>query len=376
MPQRARLPEPAARTPSAANFDQDRPHPSVGWSISAMKYRAPWWLPGGNLQTIWPALYARRVTGGPPQYQRERWDTPDGDFIDVDFLDPPGAQASPVGDKQPQVRPEPERRPLLVLFHGLEGSSRSHYAEAFAGWASRARDWVYAVPHFRGCSGETQPCAPRAYHCWRLRGRSAGCWRRLQGPASTARKAAGRCSCRRRVAGRQRAAALGWRDGRVGQRSKVAAMRWPPSAPRMDHDGRRPCHRARLQPAGLHPHVPATPSRPRRCAKQAQHPGLFDRGAPRLAVRDLHAFDQLFTAPLHGFRQRRRLLARAPRPSRTWRASACRRWCSMPATIPSCPPAVAAPDRAKSAPAVTLWQPAAGRPRRFSPKGAPPGHLF
>ena len=47
---------------------------------------APWWLPGGHLQTIWPALFARRGCAAPPQYRRERWDTPDGDFVDVDFL--------------------------------------------------------------------------------------------------------------------------------------------------------------------------------------------------------------------------------------------------------------------------------------------------
>ncbi|MDB5732215.1 MAG: alpha/beta hydrolase fold protein, partial [Variovorax sp.] len=82
-------------------------------------YRAPCWLPGGHLQTIWAALYARRGLGGPPCYRRERWATPDGDFIDVDFAGAPRAGAA-----QPQ--------PLLVLFHGLEGSSRSHYAETFA----------------------------------------------------------------------------------------------------------------------------------------------------------------------------------------------------------------------------------------------------
>ena len=47
-------------------------------------YRAPWWLPGGNLQTIWPALFGRRTTGEPPHYRRERWTTPDADFLDVD----------------------------------------------------------------------------------------------------------------------------------------------------------------------------------------------------------------------------------------------------------------------------------------------------
>ena len=109
-------------------------------------YRAPAWLPGGQLQTLWPALHARRVAGPRIAYRRERWDTPDGDFVDVDWLEP----AAPAG------------APLLVLFHGLEGSSRSHYAEAFAGWA-RSHGVGLAVPHFRGCSGEPNR-APRAYH--------------------------------------------------------------------------------------------------------------------------------------------------------------------------------------------------------------------
>ena len=51
---------------------------------------------------------------------------------------------------------------MLVVFHGLEGSSASHYAEAFADVA-RVRGWTCAVPHFRGCSGELNR-APRAYH--------------------------------------------------------------------------------------------------------------------------------------------------------------------------------------------------------------------
>jgi predicted alpha/beta-fold hydrolase len=110
-----------------------------------MNYVAPGWLPGGNLQTIWPALFARRAFGPHPGYLRERWNTPDGDFIDVDRLAAPAREDT-----------------LLVLFHGLEGTSRSHYAEAFADYA-RERGWAYAVPHFRGCSGEIN-LAPRAYH--------------------------------------------------------------------------------------------------------------------------------------------------------------------------------------------------------------------
>ena len=77
-------------------------------------YRAPCWLPGGHAQTIWPALFSTRFEGAAPVYRRERWATPDADFIDVDWQ----------GDDT--------AAPLLVQFHGLEGTSSSHYAQAFA----------------------------------------------------------------------------------------------------------------------------------------------------------------------------------------------------------------------------------------------------
>ena len=79
-----------------------------------------------------------------PPYRRERWATPDGDFIDLDWL------------------PRHADAPLLVLFHGLEGSSRSHYARSIMG-AALAQGWNGVVPHFRGCSGEPNRLA-RAYH--------------------------------------------------------------------------------------------------------------------------------------------------------------------------------------------------------------------
>ena len=46
-------------------------------------YRAPWWLPGGHAQTVYAALAAPRPRVA---YRRERWDTPDGDFIDLDWV--------------------------------------------------------------------------------------------------------------------------------------------------------------------------------------------------------------------------------------------------------------------------------------------------
>lgn len=103
-------------------------------------YCAPAWLPGAHAQTMWPLL----IKGPLPSYRRERWTTPDDDFVDVDWM------------------PHVEGAPCVVLFHGLEGSSRSHYARRLmAGTAGRR--WNGAVVHFRGCSGEPNRLA-RAYH--------------------------------------------------------------------------------------------------------------------------------------------------------------------------------------------------------------------
>jgi hypothetical protein len=105
---------------------------------------APLWLPGAHLQTIVPARFMRLPV---VQYRRERWDTHDSDFIDVDFALP---------------EPMANDAPLLVLFHGLEGDSQSHYAVATMRWFAD-RGWRGLVVHFRGCSGEANRL-PRAYH--------------------------------------------------------------------------------------------------------------------------------------------------------------------------------------------------------------------
>jgi uncharacterized protein len=75
---------------------------------------------------------------------RERFDTPDGDFVDIDWL--PG-------------RPD---APLLLVLHGLEGSARSHYVGGLFRLAT-ARGWRAALLYFRSCSGELNRL-PRFYH--------------------------------------------------------------------------------------------------------------------------------------------------------------------------------------------------------------------
>ena len=101
----------------------------------------------GHIQTIWPAIACRVHTSSarPIKVHRLRIDTPDGDFVDFDW------RWSKKTDS-----------PTLVLFHGLEGSSASHYAAALSGAAHRL-GWNFVVPHFRGCSGEMNR-SPRAYH--------------------------------------------------------------------------------------------------------------------------------------------------------------------------------------------------------------------
>jgi len=126
-------------------------HPA---SLDGAPYSAPWWLPGGHAQTLYASLAAPRPRVA---YRRERWDTPDGDFIDVDWV----VEQSAVSP-QPSVSAAAGKAPLVVLFHGLEGSSRSHYALALMA-AVRDAGWRGAVVHFRGCSGEPNRL-PRAYH--------------------------------------------------------------------------------------------------------------------------------------------------------------------------------------------------------------------
>ena len=108
-------------------------------------YRAPGWLPGGHAQTIYP----RFLQLAPLPYWRERWTTPDGDFIDLDW----NATAPTAGNNS---------LPLVILFHGLEGSSSSHYALALM-QALQHTGWTGVVVNFRGCSGELNRL-PRTYH--------------------------------------------------------------------------------------------------------------------------------------------------------------------------------------------------------------------
>jgi uncharacterized protein len=304
-------------------------------------YRAPAWLPGGHVQTIWPALSASGLSRTPPGYRRERVNTPDHDFIDIDWL---GANAD---------------APLLVLFHGLEGSSSSHYALAFADWAQR-HHWCYAVPHFRGCSGELN-LGPRAYHSgdfeeigWILahlralhRGRIVAVGVSLGGNAL-----------------------LRWAEeaGEAASASvsAVASVCAPLDLAASGHAIGRGFSRLAYTRMFL------ASMKPRALRKLAQHPGLFNRDQ-LLAARDLYEFDNVFTAPLHGFRDTDDYWARASAKPMLDRIR-------LPALVLNAlndpfVPAHSLPRESDLGTApVTVWQPAHGGHVGF-PGGAWPGHV-
>lgn len=315
-------------------------------------WRPPRWIQGtgpvgGNAQTLWSAVVSRhgaagrlvRLTG-----RRERWTTPDEDFIDVDWL----------------VAPPAPTAPLLIVFHGLEGSSRSHYAQAFAHWA-RDQGWGCAVPHFRGCSGELNLKA-RSYHSGDF-------------------------------------VEIGWmldefaRRHPLGPRVAVgvsmggnALLRWAQEA---EHSASRSVKAVAaisapldLAAAGdaiaqgfnrlVYMRMFLSSLKPKALAKLERFPGLYDAQALRKA-RNFHEYDNLVTAPLHGFANTEDYWARC---SAGPRLKALK---GVPALVLNALndpfiPAASLPRPDDVSDWVTLWQPREGGHVGF-PGGAWPGHV-
>lgn len=261
-------------------------------------------------------------------YSRERWTTPDGDFIDVDW----GGDA------------RAER--LVVLFHGLEGNSASHYARALAQAAS-ARGWRLALPHFRGCSGEPN-LLPRAYHSgdsaevdWLLHRFSARA-------APSALYAVG-VSLGGNVL-------LKWLGERGCEATRIVrravAVSAPLDLPAAGNALDRGFNREVYTRAFL------ISLKRKALAKLTRFPDLFDARAVRTA-RTLRAFDNAVTAPLHGFRN----------TDDYWARASCGPWLariSLPTLVlnarndPFLPVAALESVQRSAAPSVVLESPATG----------------
>jgi uncharacterized protein len=220
----------------------------------------------GHLQTIAAVLRPQpRVA-----FRRSRWEAPDGDFIDVDIADAPGAER------------------LMVVFHGLEGCSDSHYARLLAR-ALPAAGWRVAVAHWRGCSGEPNR-RPRAYHSgdtaevdWMLR--------RFREQAGREVDVIGVS-----LGGN---ALLKWLGERGDAAAAIVRRAAAISAPLDLAAAGRALDRGlnRL----LYTRMFLSTLKPKSLAQLARFPRLFDAARLRRA-RTFREFDDLYTAPLHGFR--------------------------------------------------------------------------
>jgi predicted alpha/beta-fold hydrolase len=276
---------------------------------------------------------------------RERWTTPDGDFIDVD-----------------RQRASSADRPLLVLFHGLEGSSGSHYSEAFADWAAEY-DLQFALPHFRGCSGELNH-GPRAYH---------------SGDHQEINWVLAKLRAQHQLAGGQTLVAAGVSLG------GNALMRWAAEqgslALRSADAIASICSPLDLVESGqaigrglnrqIYTRMFLRSMKPKAMAKLAQHPGLFN-AEQLMAARDLYEFDNVFTAPLHGFKNTEDYWSQAS-------AKPLMKNIQLPALALNARndpfvPASSLPQKPDVSKSVTLWQPEQGGHVGFA-QGAWPSHV-
>lgn len=223
---------------------------------------------GRHLQTIYPAAWLPLPT---ITYRREEWSTPDGDFIELDWLS--------------GINPSKDQ-PLVVLFHGLEGNSQSHYALRLM-HTLQQHNWQGVVVHFRGCGGKPNRL-PRGYHC----GDSAEIdWilRRLRSEHPGPIYAAGVS-----LGGN---ALLKWLGEQQGAANKIIAKAIAISAPlALPTTG----HVLGSGFNKLYARLFLKTLRPKALAMIARYKLHFDVAAIQ-SVDNLWHYDGLFTAPLHGF---------------------------------------------------------------------------
>jgi predicted alpha/beta-fold hydrolase len=110
--------------------------------MSRNSFKPAWWLFNRHLQTIWASKFRRSAK---LLLVRERVELPDGDFIDLDWIN------------------KESKGPIILLLHGLEGSVQSSYMMGMLNSVSRQQGWRGIAMHFRGCSGESNRM-PRLYH--------------------------------------------------------------------------------------------------------------------------------------------------------------------------------------------------------------------
>ncbi|MGH7616420.1 MAG: hydrolase [Gemmatimonadaceae bacterium] len=233
---------------------------------SEYTYRPAWWVPGGHAQTLWGKFFRTRPS---LPVRMERWDTPDGDFLDICRLDA-------------------ERgRPRLLFLHGLEGTIRSHYVAGLFGEARR-RGWAADLMIFRGCGDEPNR-QRRFYHSGETGDLTFALDRVIGEHPSSPIVLAGIS-----LGGNVLLKFLGERGSNVPVSVRGAAAISVPydlerGARNLEHGVSRIYNRHFLRTL-----------RHKARAKLARFPNMFDGDALERA-RNIYEFDDAVTAPVHGF---------------------------------------------------------------------------
>jgi predicted alpha/beta-fold hydrolase len=235
-------------------------------------YTPAWWVPGPHLRTMWGRLTRRRLT---TPIRAECWTTSDDDVLELRRLDPPaGAAATSLH---------------LVFLHGLEGGVHSHYvANLFAEVAQRG--WSADLVLFRGCAGELNRTS-RFYHS----GDTADfdfALRRIIAERPDAPIGLAGVSLGGNVL-------LKWL-GERGEADVPAAVRGA-VAVSVPFDLARGCRYLSRGFSHVYERFFLRSLVAKARQKLARHPDLFDAGALD-RVRTLWDFDDVVTAPVHGFR--------------------------------------------------------------------------
>ena len=251
-------------------------------------YRAPWWARSAHVQTISASRFSKKPS---VCYRRERWESPDGDILAVDHVDDAYYHDANTASHLPQ----------LVMFHGLEGSSQSHYSLAIMHEAAR-RGWRACVVHFRGCGGLANK-KPRAYHSgdtaeidWILR--------RLKGHGEALLFAVGIS-----LGGNALLKWLGEQGDDACKLVDAAAAICPPQ------DLRASAYALARGMNFIYMRYFLDSLIPNALERLERFPGLYDRDAV-IRSRTFMDFDELVTAPLHGFKH----------AEHYWASSSCGPW--------------------------------------------------
>jgi len=246
-------------------------------------FRPAWWCRGRHAQTVWGAI---GPLGSRLLPQRRRWELPDGDFLDVD------------------EHPAASGAPILVVLHGLESSSRSSQVVRLLRAAHRC-GWRGVGVNFRSCSGALNRLR-RSYHA----GETADLAWIIQRVIAE-HPGASVCCAGFSLGGNVLLKYLGEQADQAPTPLRAAVAISTPFALAVSVRAIEQGF-SRVYMWGL-----LRGLRRKTLAKLKQFPDLTDRRALQ-ALRTVAEFDELITAPVHGF----------PSAAAYWAASSSGTWLS------------------------------------------------